>query len=125
MPETATKRVLLFDMPQLLRDLVRDAVSGQTDLEVVGELDDESQLDAAVSSTSPSVVIVGTDGAEISEACQALFEVRPRLRVLALATRRGRSVVWELAPRRVSLGEISPQSLLTALRKTRPWNWDA
>lgn len=125
MSDAAAKRVLLLDMPRLLRELVRDVVSEQPDLEVVGELDDESQLDAAISSTDPNFVIVGTDRAELSAAFRELFEVRPRLKVLALATEGGRSVVWELAPRCVQLGEMSPESLLAALRQARPWQWDA
>jgi DNA-binding NarL/FixJ family response regulator len=124
-PDVATRRVLLLDMPRLLCDLVRDVLSEQPDLEVVAELHDDSQLDEAVTRTAPNFVIVGTDRAELSEACKELFELRPRLKVLALATEGGRSVVWELAPNYVQLGEMSPESLLAALRQSRPWRWQA
>jgi DNA-binding NarL/FixJ family response regulator len=115
---------VLIDMPRMLRELIRTVVAEQPDLMVVAELDDGLDLGAELESNEPDFVIVGTEHGHISTACRALFERRPRLRVLAIATDGDNAVVWELAPRRVLLGELSPDSLLAAIRDARPWRWE-
>lgn len=116
---------MLLHMPRMLRDLVREVVAGEPDLEVVGEIDDESQLRTTMARAKPDFVIVGGERAELSPRCRALFDERPRLKVLALAGQGESGVVWELAPHRIPLGEMSPSVLLSAIRNASEWRWDA
>lgn len=111
-------------MPRMLRELVRAVVAEQPDLAVVAELDDELDLGAELARSEPDFVIVGTERGELSPACRALFDERPRLKVLALERHGESAIVWELAPHRVLLGEMSPDSLLAAIRDTQPWRWE-
>lgn len=115
---------MLIDLPRMLRELIRTIVAEQHDLKVVAELTDTVELSDQLESSEPDFVIVGTADGEISAACRALFERRPRLRVVAIAPQGDRGFVWELAPRRLLLGELSPDSLLAAIRETNSWRWN-
>jgi chemotaxis response regulator CheB len=56
-------RVLIANRPRLMRDLILATVSDQPDIEVLGALEDESQIAQVVAETHPDFVIVGLDKA--------------------------------------------------------------
>ena len=116
-----TRRILLLDVPRMLSDLVRDVVAEDDALEVVGELARVSGPEP-VTAVAPDLILVGTgsdDGPP--DACRAVFEERPHLTVLSVGG--GEDVLWELAPRRVALGELSRDALRAALHEHRAWSW--
>jgi hypothetical protein len=75
----AVTRILLFDVPRMLSNVVRAAVAGEPDLELVGELSDPEQLAMAIVDREHELVILRCDG-ELPSVARALFDTRPRLR---------------------------------------------
>jgi DNA-binding NarL/FixJ family response regulator len=111
-------RIVLIDMPPLLRDVVRNAIAGQPDLDVVAERS-VADLGAAVEEDDPDFVIVGTGSASAS--VRAVVRPRGGVRVLELHSDGRESVLYELRPHRVSLGEISSETLLRTIRTLPDW----
>jgi DNA-binding NarL/FixJ family response regulator len=109
-------RVLVGGMNRLLRGLVTEILSESPDIEVVGELASEDELEAVASRTAAEFVIVGLGDGDLPKAYLKALEARPRLRVLSLVGDARRAYLWQLRPERVPLGEVSPERLLTVLR---------
>lgn len=110
------RKVLLFCMPRMVRDMVRGILDGQRGVRVVAELDCEASLSDAVSATGADFVVVSAAQPELTAEARRTLRSRPELRILALATEDGRGFVYEMRPHRVPLGEISPDVLIKALR---------
>jgi DNA-binding NarL/FixJ family response regulator len=54
-------RVLVANRPRLLRELILSTFADQPDIEIVGELSEESEIFASVDKTSPNFVVIGLD----------------------------------------------------------------
>jgi len=114
-------RIVLIDMPPLLREIVREAVARGEGLEVVAEHDDAPELRATVERDDADFVIVGSDAA--AAACvTSLVESQRSVRALELRADGRESVLYELRPHRVPLGEISAETLLRSIRGTPAWH---
>jgi hypothetical protein len=106
-------RVLLFQIPRMIRDIIEAAVESTRDLVVVRS--GEQSLFRAVPDASADAVIIGFDNAEQAK---GLFTVYPRLKVLAVSVQANKAYLYELVPHRKELGELATDSLLNALRPT-------
>jgi hypothetical protein len=102
-------------MPRLLRELVAGAVAVEPDLDLVGELPDPADLAALVEGDVPDVVIVGED-AEIDALAAALFRRCPSVRVLEVVADGRAANLYRLRPTREFIGNLSPDSLVAAVR---------
>jgi DNA-binding NarL/FixJ family response regulator len=109
-------------MAPLLREIVRAAVSREPDLEIVAE-HDVVDLSEAVEQDDPDFVIVGSDGAD--QSIRPLVASGRGPRTLYLRSDGKESVLYELRPHRVSLGEISSDTLLRAIRAAPRWDGKA
>jgi DNA-binding NarL/FixJ family response regulator len=112
-------RIVLIDMPPLLRDVVRNVLSGEPDIEVVAEHDAAVDVGDAVEADEADLVIAGSDVAS-----SALREAVARdrgVRALEVRSDGKESVLYELRPHRVPLGEISPETLLRTIRAVPTW----
>jgi DNA-binding NarL/FixJ family response regulator len=113
-------RVLLVDMPLMLREIVRGLVEREPDMEVVCEVADPLPSVEAVAASDADVVIVGGSGGEVDAACRDLLAERPALVVVALSAD-GRSCAFydhhHGAPRTAELGEVAPVRLLAVVRE--------
>jgi DNA-binding NarL/FixJ family response regulator len=118
----ARRRILVLGS-SFLRSLVREIVAGAEDLEICSEVDateldiDSALCDAAAQSDA-DFVIVALGDRSLDPVYLRLLEERPRAKVLAVAGDGRTAWLWELRPRRTLLGEISPESLLGAIRST-------
>ena len=110
-------------MPPMLREIVREIVVAEPDLELVGEHDAIDVADA-VERDRPDFVIVGADAAA-DESVRSVIGARLRPRALEVGGDGRESVLYELRPHRVSLGEISSDTLLGAIRAAPGWDADA
>jgi len=61
-------------------------------------------------------VIVGLDAAELPVVCEELVTSHPQIKVLAVAGDGRGAFLYELRPQTSSLGEVSPQGLVDAIR---------
>jgi len=108
-------RIVLVDLPPLLREIVRETASREPDLEVVSEHEAGIDLLAAVERDDPDFLIVGSQEAT-EQTVASLIAGGRRLRALEVRSDGRESVLYELRPHRVLLGEISPSTLLQTIR---------
>jgi len=109
-------RVLVANYPRLMRDLVLATVSDQPDIEVLGALDDESQIAKVVAETQPDFVIVGLDRPNERPAiCDYLLSRYPLVKVLAVAPEHDNTVFFWSDIRSAAI-ESSEESILKVIR---------
>ena len=107
-------------MAPLLREIVREAIVREPDFELVAE-HDEIDVRAAVELDDPDFIIVGGDAAA-DENVRSLVGAGRGLRALEVQSDGRESVLYELRPHRISLGEISSDTLVRAIRAVPKWD---
>ncbi len=110
-------RIVLVDLPRITREIIEQAVGAEPDMVIVDGLADGASLPDAVKRREPDFVISGRDY-EFAEVC-AILDERPRLRVLAVLEDGREATLYELRPTRTPLGEVSPLTIVEAIRGTR------
>lgn len=113
-------RILLADLPQMLRSIIRDIVEGQPDMEIVGELAGQTGAPAMVEQTGARFVIVRHTGLDPPDIFGELLACRPPTRVLAIADEGRAGILYELRPHRIPIGELSAASLVAVIRGGPP-----
>jgi chemotaxis response regulator CheB len=113
-----TVRVLVANRPRLMRELILATISDQPGIEIVGEIQDERQIEQAVSETRPDFLIVALDGANrLPVSCVTALENHPNLRVIAISPDRNSTMFYwaSLNIQHVAI-EASEQGVLNTLR---------
>ena len=111
-------RVLVANRPRLMRDLVLATIADQPDIEVLGELEDESKIAPAVAELQPDIVIIALDRAdERPSICDYLLIHYPRVKVLAVAPEDDNSVFFWSDIRSAAV-ESSVEGILGVIRGT-------
>jgi DNA-binding NarL/FixJ family response regulator len=100
----------------MLCDIVRDAFAQESDMEVVGVLETSDTLLEDARESRADVVILGLTDTELPGVCTELITAHPLMKVLAVAGDGRRVLLHELRPQTVSLGELSPEGLIDAVR---------
>ena len=108
-------RVVLIGMPRMLREIVREVISAEPDLAIVGEFDDQYAARLAIDAQAAAVVITALEEASPIDFGHLLSE-HPHLRVLSLSADGSESFLCELRPHEQTLGELSPNELLGVIR---------
>jgi DNA-binding NarL/FixJ family response regulator len=98
----------------MLREIVRDSLAGEPDMEIVGDTDDPSEVVRSIADVD--VVILGALEPNSSALAQEALRASSSTRVLAIAANGRSASMWQLQPYRVPLGEVSPESLVGAIR---------
>jgi hypothetical protein len=109
--------VALIDCVGLLGDIVRQAVTAQPDIEVIAELEPSATVATFVDGGLDLAI---WNNADESLVAQSLSEVSKELtpRVLATLDDGRKAAIWELSPMRTELEQLSPASLVDAIRKS-------
>ena len=108
-------RVLIRDAPTMLRDILEQVISNERDMEVIPE--PVVPMQALVERPpSPDVVVVGRGDSEPAERARGLLARWPDSHVLMITARGDRVLRYELLPRGVDLGEMSPGQIVQAIR---------
>jgi DNA-binding NarL/FixJ family response regulator len=102
-------------MPALMLDIIHHVVAAEPDMAVIGVVDD-GELPAAVRRARADVVVVGQDAQAERDSYLQLLLRHPHVKVLAIANDGKSGSLYELQPRRVSLGKISARTLTQAIR---------
>ena len=113
-------RVLVANGPRLMRELVLAILADQSDIEVTGEIEDESNLPMAIEQQQPDVLIVAlNDGEPHSSQYRLLVGRHPQMKILALAPEQNRGIFyyWATVEVRTKAVESSEAGLLNALRE--------
>ena len=111
-------RVLVANRPRLMRELVMATISDQPDIEIVGEIQEESEIVSAVDQTQPDFLIVALDRRDrLPDFCQSILQSHPKVKIIAIAPDRNTSVFY-WASLRVQSNEIeaSEAGVLNTLR---------
>ena len=108
-------RILLSEMTPMLLDIISQTIATQPDLCVAGKVRRNENLLEAMKRTNADVLIAGNSAAG-REQYDELLRQRPRLKVLEIAGNDGQGLLYEMHPRHVSLGQMSPVSLLDVIR---------
>ena len=113
-----TIRVLVANQPRLIRELVAGTISDQPDINVVGEIQQESELENAVEEMRPDVLIVALDRSnQLPAACESILRSHPRMRIIALAWDRNTSIFYRASLSIESIQiEASEAGVLGAIR---------
>jgi hypothetical protein len=115
-------RVLLLEMPRLLRDILAQAVQGHGDCELVKDVR-RSRPACGGQPVSPDVVILGLTAVEDATLVAALLARWPCARVVTLMPADEDVTAYELRPERRALGRLSPLEIVDschdAIRRTR------
>ena len=109
-------RVVLANMPQILRQIMRDLVDRQPDMAIVGEVRTLAELpDAITASRAQAVILTLSPPSPGLSFCETLLARHPTLTLVGLALRHDRAVIWPpwTGPRAI---EMSGQAILGALR---------
>ena len=111
-------RVLVANRPRLMRDTILTTFADQPDIEIVGEVDDESEIFESVRKTVPDFVIIALDHpGERPGICDSLLREHPEIRVIAVAPSKNYVVYyWASLDIHASSIEASEQGVLGALR---------
>lgn len=111
-----TLRVVLANMPQILKQILRELVNRQPDMAIVGEMRTLAELPAAIAFLQAEAVILTFSPPSAGRSvCGVLREHHPALTLLGLALRNDRAVVWppDAAPQPI---EMTAAGILSALR---------
>lgn len=109
-------RVLLGDMPRILRELIDGAIAETADMTVVGAVDSRERVASSLERTMADVLIIGAPDDAASVQLQSLLYMRPRLRLVTIGHDGRSTALHQLRPFTVSLGDVSPDVLLDAIR---------
>jgi DNA-binding NarL/FixJ family response regulator len=111
-------RILVANHPKLMREAVLAAFADQTDLEIVGEVSDEAEIQERVNQTSPDLLVVTLDGSGKRPAiCDTVLNAHPRIRIIAVSSAQNRSIYyWASLQIQSKTIEPSEEGMLTAAR---------
>lgn len=111
-------RVLVANRPRLMRETILTTFADQPDIEIVGEVAEESEILGAVDKTLPNFVVIALEHPdERPRICDDLFRVHPEVRVIAVAQAKNYVVYyWASLDIHSSNIEASEQGVLNAVR---------
>ena len=111
-------RVLVANRPRLMRELILTTFADQPDIEIVGEVGDESEISESVKRTLPNFVVIALDHPGRRPAiCDELLREHPEVRVIAVAPEKN-FVVYYWASFNIHSNDIeaSEEGILSAMR---------
>jgi len=101
-----------------MRELILTTFADQPDIEIVGEVGDESEISESVKRTLPNFVVIALDHPGKRPAiCDELLREHPEVRVIAVAPERN-SIVYYWASLSIHSNDIeaSEEGILSAMR---------
>jgi DNA-binding NarL/FixJ family response regulator len=101
-----------------MRELILATISDQEGIEIVGEIQEEDQIEGAVAQTQPDFLIVALDrGNRLPDACMTVLQNHPNLRVIAISPDRDNTMFyWASLNIQHTQIEASEQGVLNVLR---------
>jgi DNA-binding NarL/FixJ family response regulator len=113
-----TTRILVANAPKLMREIVMATLTEHQDIEIVGEVTDESEILSRIQVTLPDLVVIALDetGAR-PRICDEVLREFPGVRIIAIASRKDRSVFyWASFDIHANDIEASAEGFLSAVR---------
>jgi AmiR/NasT family two-component response regulator len=112
-------RVLVANRPRLMREIVLTTFADQPDIEIVGEVAEESQISESVKKTLPNFVVIALDQpGRRPPICDVLLREHPGVRVIAVAPEKNYIVYyWASFAIHSNNIEASEEGMLNAMRR--------
>jgi DNA-binding NarL/FixJ family response regulator len=109
--------ILLADLSQILREIIRDIIARQQDMEIIGEFSGPLELLLAAKETGADAVIVELKDSQEPGLCSHLLAECPKLTILGLTSTGGNAFIEQLCPWRRDIADPSEIELVDALRQ--------
>jgi chemotaxis response regulator CheB len=111
-------RVLVANRPRLMREMILTTFADQSDIEIVGELGEESEILESVNKTLPNFVVIALEQPDRRPAiCDQLLREHPEVRVIAVAPEKNFVVYyWASLDIHSNDLEASEEGILSAMR---------
>ena len=111
-------RVLVANRPRLMRETILSTFADQPDIEIVGEVADDSEIVASVKKTLPNFVVIALDRpGERPRVCDDLLREHPEVRIIAVAPAKNYIVYyWASLDIHSNNVEASEEGILNAMR---------
>jgi len=109
-------RVLLIDLPRMLREVVKNILDAHPGVTVAAVHPDPVSIVKVVDDARADLVVLG-QGPELAAAGRTLLEQRPRVQLVALSDDARRATVSGLRHYRQPLGEVGPDRLVETIRE--------
>ena len=88
-------RVVVANKPRLMRELILETISQEPDVEIVAEIENESDIPQVVEKLRPDFLIIALDETDKRPPiCDVLLKLHPEMKILALAAERNISVFF-------------------------------
>jgi DNA-binding NarL/FixJ family response regulator len=112
-------RVMVANKPRLMRELILETISQEPDIEIVAEIESESDIPQVVEKLRPDFLIIALDETDKRPAiCDDLLKHYPEMKILALAAERNISVFfWASFDIHERSVEASEAGILDTLRR--------
>jgi DNA-binding NarL/FixJ family response regulator len=111
------KILLVNSRPRIMREVMRQLIERQPDMEIVGEVLDLSTLMCVAKETAANVIIVALEDAEALELCSQLLAECPDVVILVLAAKGDAAFIEQLRLGRWEIADPSEANILSALRR--------
>jgi chemotaxis response regulator CheB len=114
-------RVLVANRPRMMRELIMAMISDQPDIEIVGEVPEESEIEMVIQRTRPDFLIITLDKLDKSDAvptiCQSTLRSHPEMRLIAISPARDNLMFYSASLQiRSDQLKASEANVLNALR---------
>ncbi len=111
-------RIAVAIRPRLMRDLILATLADQPDIEIVAEIENESEIPRIVEQTLPEFLVVAADSQrERPTLCDSLLRIHPEMKILVLAIDDNWSVFYQASfDIQATNVETSESGILNALR---------
>jgi chemotaxis response regulator CheB len=111
-------RVLVANRPRLMREMILTTFADQPDIEIVGEVGEESEISESIKRTLPNFVVIALDDPGRRPAiCDELLREHPEVRVIAVAPDKNFVVYyWASLDIHSNDLEASEEGILSAMR---------
>jgi len=111
-------RVLVANRPRLMRETILTTFADQPDIEIVGEVSDDSEIIPSVKRTLPNFVVIALDQpGRRPRVCEDLLREHPEVRIIAVAPSKNFVVYyWASLDIHSSNIEASEEGMLNAMR---------
>jgi chemotaxis response regulator CheB len=112
-------RVLVANRPRLMRELILTTFADQPDIEIVGEVGEESEISESIKRTLPNFVVIALDHPGTRpHICDELLRKHPEVRVIAVAPEKNYIVYyWASFDIHSNNIEASEEGMLNAMRR--------
>jgi DNA-binding NarL/FixJ family response regulator len=113
-------RVLVANRPRVMRELLLATLADRADIEIVGEVLNETEIPASVKRTAPDLLVISLDElGQRPRICDTVLRAHPDLRIIAVASEHNRSVCyWASLQLDIHCSDIEPsqEGILSVMR---------